>query len=145
MITECTGNMFNHPHTALVCPVNMVGTMGNGLALYFKQRIAGLFKFYQRACYDTAFKNFRSVVFHDSFPKVILFPTKVHWKNPSKLDWINKGLQELKDVCLKEGIDQLAIPAIGCGKGQLAWEDVRFLIYHHFENSAVIVHLYSPP
>lgn len=144
MIIESKGSMFGKGHEALVCPVNMVGAMGKGLALYFRDTVPGLRNFHRKCCQENRFSKFESVVFPTPSVKVILFPSKIHWENPSKLDWINKALMKFKELCEREGIMDVGMPAVGCGNGELAFEDVRFLIYHHFENSAIRIHLYSP-
>ncbi len=143
MIVESSENMFHGNHEALVCPVNMVGTMGKGLALYFRQAFPGLFDEYRRACRKEFFKGFRSVLVRGK-PSVILFPTKIHWMHDSKLQWINYGLEHMRRLCEEQGITDVGLPPIGCGNGNLDFTDVRFLVYHHFEHSPVNVTLYSP-
>lgn len=143
MIIESFGNMFHGNHDVLVCPVNMVGTMGKGLALYFSRAFPGLLQTYKGACRKEQFRNFQSVLVRGK-PSVLLFPTKVHWMHDSKLSWINQGLANLRSLCETEGITDIGMPPIGCGNGHLDFADVKFLVYHHFENSPVRVHLYSP-
>ena len=143
MIIEEDGSMFQNNHGTLVCPVNMIGTMGKGLALYFKNRYHGLFRFYRTHCDQGSFRDFSSVLFRGQ-QNVILFPSKIHWANDSKVQWINEGLQKLRELCEREGIMEIGLPPVGCGNGNLEFKDVRFLVYHHFENSPVRVHLYSP-
>lgn len=52
---------------------------------------------------------------------VVFFPTKNHWKNPSKYDYIESGMKSLRDLLQKEDISvkSIAIPALGCGLGGL--------------------------
>jgi len=59
---------------------------------------------------------------------IINFPTKMHWRGSSKLDDIRSGLDSLVDIVAERGITSLAIPALGCGNGGLAWPDVLPLI-----------------
>jgi O-acetyl-ADP-ribose deacetylase (regulator of RNase III) len=65
----------------------------------------------------------------DSGPRwIINFPTKKHWRHPSKLQWVRNGLVDLKRVITENKITSIALPALGCGNGGLGWEQVRPLI-----------------
>jgi len=59
---------------------------------------------------------------------VINFPTKKHWRHPSRFEWIEEGLEDLRRVVREKGIRSLALPPLGCGNGGLEWSDVRRLI-----------------
>lgn len=69
------------------------------------------------------------VVERQSPPRFIInFPTKAHWRQPSKLEYIAAGLADLVRTKGRLGISSLALPAIGCGLGGLSWTDVKPLI-----------------
>jgi hypothetical protein len=59
---------------------------------------------------------------------IINFPTKKHWRSGSRLEDVAAGLDSLVDAVTELGVTSVAIPALGCGNGGLAWEDVRPLI-----------------
>jgi O-acetyl-ADP-ribose deacetylase (regulator of RNase III) len=76
---------------------------------------------------------------------VINFPTKDHWRNPSKLEYIEKGLADLKQCVRSIGLTSVAIPALGCGLGELDWPSVKARI--HLLDAAipeVLIKLYEP-
>ena len=56
---------------------------------------------------------------------VINFPTKKHWRNPSKLEWIQDGLRDLVRVVTEKRIPSVALPPFGCGSGGLDWAVVK--------------------
>ena len=56
---------------------------------------------------------------------IINFPTKQHWRDPSKLEWISQGLADLRKVLAEKQISSVAIPPLGCGLGGLEWELVK--------------------
>jgi len=56
---------------------------------------------------------------------IISFPTKKHWRNPSKLEWVRDGLVDLVRVIRERRIRSIAIPPLGCGLGRLRWDQVR--------------------
>ena len=59
---------------------------------------------------------------------IVNFPTKEHWRSPSKLVYVEKGLVALVEVVKSRTIRSLAVPALGAGLGGLAWTDVRPLV-----------------
>lgn len=131
MIKSTSGNLLNSPADALVNAVNSVGVMGKGIALQFKERFPEAFKAYAAAC------SAGQVRVGDMFvtpggpagPKwIIHFPTKQHWKNPSRLEWIRDGLVALRGLIQERQIKSIAIPPLGCGLGGLDWAEVRPMI-----------------
>ena len=59
---------------------------------------------------------------------IINFPTKLHWKDPSNIEYIEEGLQTLGVAIQLEEIKSIGIPPLGCGLGGLDWKDVKPLI-----------------
>lgn len=49
----------------------------------------------------------------------LLFPTKKHWKQKSKVKYIVDGLEWLVNNYKREGIGTIALPALGCRAGRL--------------------------
>jgi len=144
MITICTGNLLESKAEALVNPVNIIGVAGAGLALAFKKRFPGNHQAYVQACIVGKLKP--GVVFcHFEQEKWIMnFPTKVHWKNPSRIGYITEGLPNLIIQLERRNIKSVAIPAIGCGLGGLKWSAVKPAIENAFKSSDIEVHLYPP-
>lgn len=58
--------------------------------------------------------------------------TKDHWQDPSKLEWVDRGLEKLASAVEARGVKSIAIPALGAGMGKLSWADVRPLVEKHF-------------
>ena len=56
---------------------------------------------------------------------IINFPTQKHWRNPSKLEWIEGGLKDLRHVIEDRKIRSIALPPLGVGNGGLDWYEVR--------------------
>lgn len=119
------------PAEALVNPVNTVGVMGKGLALQFKVRFPGAFKAYAAACAARQIRVGEMFVTtgETNEPRwIVQFPTKEHWRNPSRLEWIRDGLVALRAVIQERQIRSVAIPPLGCGLGGLDWAKVRPMI-----------------
>jgi O-acetyl-ADP-ribose deacetylase (regulator of RNase III) len=79
-------------------------------------------------------------------PKFIInFPTKRHWRQPSRMSDIEAGLVDLVEQVKRLGIRSIAVPALGCGNGGLDWDDVRPRIAAAFEEiPSVDVRLFAP-
>lgn len=129
MITFTQGNLLEAKTEALVNTVNTEGVMGKGVALMFKEAFPENFKAYEAACKRGEVRVGRMFVTerHQFIgPKwIINFPTKKHWRPPSRLEWIEEGLNDLKRVIDEKGIRSVALPPLGSGNGQLDWADVR--------------------
>lgn len=145
IVFEEEADIFQSNAQTLVCPVNTVGVMGNGLALAFRLRFPGLLEAYQRACRMDVFVK-KGYFLFDYSPdrKIWCFPTKRHWSRPSRLEWIDQGLLAIVNNWQREGINSLAIPAVGCGKGQLDWETVSKIIDERLEPLELKVGVYLP-
>lgn len=132
---------------ALVNPVNTKGVMGKGLALQFKKAFPDNFAAYQEACRKGEVVIGRMhIVQRPSPPRFIInFPTKDHWRNPSKIEYVQEGLIDLVAQVRKLEIQSIAIPALGCGNGGLEWADVKPLIVQAFHGlPGVRVILFEP-
>ena len=47
---------------------------------------------------------------------------------PSKMEWIQTGLEDLRRVVVEKGIKSVAMPPLGSGNGGLNWNEVKPLI-----------------
>lgn len=141
MIKETKGNLLEAETEAIVNAVNCVGVMGKGLALQFRKRFSeDYFKDYKRACQTGDLQIGKVQIYSlksETSPKYIMnFPTKEHWREQSKIEYIKSGLESLKAEIEKREIKSIALPAIGCGLGGLDWNDVRLLIINTFGDSS---------
>ena len=129
MMKFLQGNLLDAPTEALVNTVNTVGVMGKGIALMFKEAFPDNFRAYEDAVKHKEVRIGQMFVTENQTfdgPKwLINFPTKKHWRHPSKLEWIVDGLKDLQQVVQKKGIHSIALPPLGCGNGGLNWSDVR--------------------
>lgn len=126
------GDLLEADVTALVNAVNTVGVMGKGIALQFKRRYPDVFRVYAEACQEGRLRVGELFVTETGElagpRRIVHFPTKIHWRNPTRAEWIDKGLIKLRSFLVSEKIESIAIPALGCGYGGLRWEDVRSMI-----------------
>ncbi len=126
------GNLLVAHADALINTVNEVGVMGKGIARMFKVAFPRVAKAYVEACNRGEVRVGRIFVTHNddsAMPRWILhLPTKQHWRNPSRMEWIREGLADLVRVIRENQIQSVALPALGCGAGGLDWKAVRAAI-----------------
>ncbi len=149
MITLTKGNILLSKAEALVNTVNTEGVMGKGIALQFKESFNENYKLYRQACDKGEVrvgKMFVTQNFNmDGAKYIINFPTKKHWRYPSKLEYVMDGLDDLKNVIRDYNIKSIAMPPLGCGNGGLEWSVVKELIYSKLGDlEEVDVQLFEP-
>lgn len=145
MIQFVTGNIFESPAEALVNTVNTVGVMGKGIALGFKQRYPLNYIMYRNACIRKALNTGNVLTVKENDGKIIVnFPTKQHWKDPSKYEYVETGLKALKKAIIEYKISSIALPALGCGLGGLNWETVKQLIETELGSIEATVFVFEP-
>lgn len=143
-IVSCGGNLFDSSAQVLVNPVNCVGVMGAGLAKEFKLRFPEIMGPYSRACQDTTLQLGGVMLLGTSGKfQVLLFPTKHHWRDSSRLEWVRAGLQSTRTLLEKGGIESIALPRIGCGLGGLSWNEVRPEIFSALGDLSCCVELFE--
>jgi O-acetyl-ADP-ribose deacetylase (regulator of RNase III) len=149
MMKFLQGNLLDARTDALVNTVNTVGVMGKGIALMFKEAFPANFRAYEAACKDKEVRvGHMFVTENPAFegPRwIINFPTKKHWRQPSKMEWILEGLRDLKRVIAEHDIRSIALPPLGAGNGGLDWQEVRPEIEHALGDlEGVEVLVYEP-
>lgn len=129
MIHYTQGNLLESHAEALVNTVNEVRVMGKGIALMFREAFPENTAAYEAACKRGEVKVGRMLAVENrslAGPRwIINFPTKKHWRNPSKLEWVRDGLEDLVRVLNQNHIHSVALPPLGCGNGGLEWTPVR--------------------
>lgn len=139
------GNIFESNATTLVNTVNCVGIMGKGIALEFKKRYPNMFAEYVAFC--------NSGMVHPGVPyyyqdlcgvSILNFPTKNHWRSPSKLSYIISGLDWFRDNYESLGITSIAFPPLGCGNGGLPWTVVGPLMYSKLHDLPIDIEIFAP-
>ena len=60
--------------------------------------------------------------------RIIIFPTKNHWKDKSNLELIKRSAEELKILAKIFNTEKFVLTWPGCGNGGLTKEEVRPII-----------------
>ena len=119
--------------------------MGKGIALQAKKKYPELYHKYKDICDNKKMQpgKPRLLTISSSNKRFLLFPTKDHWKYPSKYEWIEEGLKRIRENQnkIKNG---LALPPLGCGNGQLDWIRVRKMIVNNLKDCDFDLYIYEP-
>jgi O-acetyl-ADP-ribose deacetylase (regulator of RNase III) len=122
MIRYIEGNLFESEAQTLVNTVNTVGVMGAGIAKQFKDIFPTMYKDYKELCDLKKLQVGRLHLYKTPNKWILNFPTKIHWQNPSKKEYIEQGLSTFANNYEKFGIESAAFPPLGCGLGGLDFD-----------------------
>lgn len=162
-ISLVQGDMFFSNMQTLTVSVNTVGIMGKGLASRAKYQFPDVYVTYQDACRSRKLTPSRPYLYKreasldeelaepgtplanvNSVKWFLLFATKRHWRDDSRIDDIEAGLTWLQRNAIDEGIESLALPALGCGLGGLQWKDVGPLMCKMLNPLGIDIAIYLP-
>jgi len=113
------GNIFNTNCQTIVNTINCVGVMGAGIAYEFRLLFPELFEKYVNYCKENMIKVGTLWIYkidkaklnsQIKFEWILNFPTKNHWKYPTKTMYLEKGLQKFLDTYKDKGIKSIAFP-----------------------------------
>jgi len=144
MITFVKGNLFESPAKVLVNTVNTVGVMGKGIAKTFKDIYPEMFSRYLRLCEDHQFNVGNLWLYKTSHKWILNFPTKKDWRQPSRTEYVEAGLKKFVEGYARHGITGAAFPRLGCGNGELDWEQVvRPLMMKYLAELPIQIFIYE--
>lgn len=132
-------DIFTGRADAIINTVNCVGAMGKGLAKSFADRFPAIVPPYKEACatgalkpgvlLETAVDPKTGAIDPNGSLRILNFPTKNDWREPSRIEWIDQGLVALSDwLTANPQVRSIALPPLGCGLGGLNWAEVAPLI-----------------
>ena len=145
MFKALIGDLFESQAQTLVNTVNCVGVMGKGVAEQFKKRFPAMFEDYKSRTDRKLVRLGEPYLYRDSSGlQIVNFPTKDHWRSPSRLSDIERGLDYLAARAAEWKISGLALPPLGCGNGGLEWSEVGPLIYRKLHDLPIDIEVYAP-
>jgi hypothetical protein len=125
MLREVKGNIWNFDGVKIITTNGMVNkygsaVMGKGLASQAKIRYPEL-----PELIGIVLRVHGNHVHYFEKIGIIMFPTKERWWEKSKIDLIERSMEELVRLCRERGIKRVVIPHFGCENGGLVWRDVK--------------------
>lgn len=127
----------------VVNTVNTVGVMGKGLAHAYREKYPAMFKVYKELCDKKQFSVGQLWLWRGTHQWVLNFPTKQHWRYPSKMEYIESGLIKFVNNYESRGIREISFPRLGCGNGGLDWKDVKPLMEKYLEHLQIPIYIHD--
>ena len=147
MFKKVKGNIFNSKTQVLVNTVNCVGVMGKGIALECKLRYPKMYETYKKFCDQNKLSPGALQLWKDSSPWILNFPTKLDWRDLSKFEYLEKGLDKFVNTYEEKGIKSISFPMLGASLGGLPENQVFELMtekLHNLKNIDIEVYQYDP-
>ena len=116
--------------------------LGTGLALKISTKWPEAQKQFKKYTRNNKFES-GDVFTAKGEPGIIYIATQPDMYH-AELSYLNRGLKNLANHCVKNKILSVALPKIGAGLGKLDWEtEVKPLIIRHLERSATVFWIYE--
>ena len=143
MLRYVDSPLFESPARVLVNAVNTVGVMGKGVALEFKKRFPEMYRLYRGHCKAGRLRVGQLWLYRTLGRWILNFPTKAHWRSPSKTAYIRAGLEKFVARYQDRGIDSVSFPLLGCGNGRLDFDtQVRPLMEEYLRALPIPVYIH---
>lgn len=146
MLTEnpkiITGNIFTSKTQTIVNTVNTKGVMGKGLALEFRLRYPEMYKKYKELCKKNKFNIGELWLYKAKDRWILNFPTKDHWREKSKIEYIEQGLKKFLNTYKDKGINSIAFPLLGSNLGGIPREISLDLMKNYLSRCEIPVFIY---
>ena len=143
MLTYRRTSLFESSAQTLVNTVNCVGVMGKGIAREFKDREPDMFSAYKRVCDQKLLAPGKLWLWRGTDFWTLNFPTKMHWRSPSKLEWVEAGLDKFVNSYEAAGIREISFPRLGCGNGGLEWDEVRPMMERYLSRLPIQIYIHD--
>lgn len=111
------GSVFTSGCQTIVNTVNCVGAMGKGIALEYKHRYPNMYSKYKILCEQGLIDIGKLWLYKSDVKWVLNFPTKIDWRNPSKIEYLELGLQKFLETYKQKGITSIAWVLLGASNG----------------------------
>ena len=138
------GNIFDSEKETVVNTINCKGVMGAGLAKQFKEQFPEMYKDYLKKYENKRLNTGEPYMWQGIDKKILNFPTKNDWKQPSKREYIISGLDFFINHYREWNIQSIAFPPLGCGQGKLPWLDVKNIMINKLSLIDIPVDIYYP-
>lgn len=138
-----SGNIFTSNCQTIVNTVNCVGVMGAGIALECRLRYPAMYQQYADLCNDNKIDIGTLWIYKSTDRWILNFPTKKHWKYPTKEEYLHAGLQKFMTTFETRGIESVAFPLLGAQNGGLSPDRAMEIMESYLQNCPIRVEIYQ--
>jgi O-acetyl-ADP-ribose deacetylase (regulator of RNase III) len=143
MIEVIKGNIFTTECQTIVNTINCVGVMGAGIALECRLRHPEMYKKYKDLCEEKKINIGLLWIYKTENKWILNFPTKKHWKYPSKEEYLHDGLKKFMETYKGRGIKSVAFPLLGADKGGMDADKSLQIMTSYLEDADIKVEIYQ--
>lgn len=146
-VTVKQGNIFASQCQTLVNTINCDGVMGAGIALEFKLRHPEMFEKYVEHCQNKRIIIGKLWIYKPPANSkeqrwVLNFPTKLHWKNPSKIEYLEAGLKKFVETHRRREIESIAFPVLGSANGGIPEAESLSIMQKYLNECLIPIEIY---
>jgi O-acetyl-ADP-ribose deacetylase (regulator of RNase III) len=136
------GNIFSTNCQTIVNTVNCHGIMGAGIALECRMRYPEMFDRYKELCNNRDLTIGQLYLYKSDNKWILNFPTKDHWKYPSKIEYLEKGLEKFLNTYESKGIKTIAFPVLGSSHGGIETDKSLTIMSKFLKDLPIKVEIY---
>lgn len=139
------GNIFTTKCQTIVNTINCVGVMGAGIALECRLRYPAMYEKYIELCNEKKIDIGLLWIYKhpDNVRWILNFPTKKHWKYPSKKEYLYAGLEKFYNTYQERGIKSIAFPLLGGDKGGIPAEESIAIMRSYLDKINLNIEIYK--
>ena len=138
-----SGNIFTSRCQTIVNTVNCVGVMGAGIALEVRLRYPDLYRKYVQLCLEKKIDVGLLWIYKGSDRWILNFPTKKHWRYPSKLEYLHAGLNRFVETYKNRGVESIAFPLLGADRGGIDPKVSLEVMLNYLQHVDIYVEVYK--
>jgi O-acetyl-ADP-ribose deacetylase (regulator of RNase III) len=140
-----TGNIFTTKCQAIVNTINCVGVMGSGIALECRLRYPAMYEMYVELCNDKKIDIGLLWIYKspDDGRWILNFPTKKHWKYPSKKEYLHAGIDKFCNTYKERQIYSIAFPLLGANRGEICANESIAIMQSYLDKVDIDIEIYK--
>lgn len=142
-VTVITGNIFTTKCQTIVNTVNCVGVMGAGIALECRLRYPEMYDKYVHQCTQKQVKIGSLWIYKGTDRWILNFPTKQHWRYPSKIDYLRAGLEKFLNTYAERDLVSVAFPILGADKGGIPQDRSLEIMKTYLSQANIDIEIYK--
>lgn len=117
--------------------------MGAGIALECRMRYPFMFYRYKELCDQRLMRPGKLYLFEAEDRWILNFPTKDHWKLPSRAEYLTSGLEKFVEIYKQKRITSVAFPLLGTQHGGMEGKEVLEIMKRYLDKLDIPVEIYE--
>ncbi len=142
MLIKVTGNLFDFEHQAYAQGVTPLGIMNVGIAVEFKKRFPEMFRKYKQICQKGLLSTGNIQVYREGDQIIFNLVTQATIIQ-AEARYLDESVETMYTFSKQNGINDIAMPQIGCGIGHLTVSDLERALQPFINDTATNVTVYS--